>query len=209
MKISRIKLTLGFIAVLVTFFLVTFSNNWGNATAKKTTEDLEPVIKSVKHNPIEARKHCPAIIKKLRDSLTKLEGKDVEIRRLKIIKLISDCELASQQYKSASSSLAELSNVQPQVARWHGLRAEVLFKLGNLNEAIREARLAVQLEPASFQWKVQEARVLAKTTMRNRTKRAYEAAIKVAPYDQIPILKDELTTFLEKTQPQFPDESFQ
>lgn len=209
MKISRIKLTLGFMAVLVTFFLVTFSNNWGNATAKKTTEDLEPIIKSVKHNPIEARKHCPAIIKKLRDSITKLEGKDVEIRRLKIIKLISDCELASQQYKSASSSFTELSNAQPQVARWHGLRAEVLFKLGNLNEAIREARLAVQLEPTSFQWKVQEARVLAQTAMRNRTKRAYEAAIKIAPYDQISVLQEELATFLQSTEPQSPDESIE
>lgn len=208
MKISRIKLTLGIIAVLVTFFLVTFSNNWGNATAKKTTEDLEPIIKSVKHNPIEARKDCPIIIKKLRNSIAKLEGKDLEIRRLKIIKLISDCELASQQYYAASSSLTELSNAQPQVARWHGLRAEVLLKIGNLNEAIREARLAVQLEPASFQWKVQEARILAKTTMRNRTKRAYETAIKVAPYDQVPILQDELTTFLEDTQPQFSDDSF-
>lgn len=209
MKISRIKLMLGFIAVLATFFLVTFSNNWGNATAKKTTEDLEPIIKSVKLNPIEARKHCPAIIKKLRDSITKLEGKDVEIRRLKIIKLISDCELASQQYRAASSSLAELSNAQPQVARWHGLRAEVLLKLGNLNEAIREARLAVQLEPTSFQWKVQEARILTQTTLRNRTKRAYEAAIKIAPYDQVPVLQEELVTFLENTDPEFSDESIE
>lgn len=209
MKLSRIKLTLGSVAVLVTFFLVTFSNNWGNATAKKTTEDLEPVIKSVKHNPIEARKHCPAIIKKLRDSITKLEGKDIEIRRLKIIKLISDCELASQQYKSASSSFTELSNAQPQVARWHGLRAGVLFKLGNLNEAIREARLAVQLEPSNFQWKVQEARILAQTAMRNRTKRAYEAAIKIAPYDQVSVLQEELATFLKSTGPQSPDESIE
>jgi len=209
MKISRIKLTLGLIAVLVTFFLVTFSNNWGNATAKKTTEDLEPIIKSVKHNPIEARQHCPVIIKKLRNSIAKLEGKDVEIRRLKIIKLISDCELASLQYKAASSSLAELSYAQPQVAKWHGVRAEVLFKLGNLNEAIREARLASQLEPASFQWKVQEARILTQTTMRNRTKRAYEAAIKIAPYDQVSVLQEEITTFLKNTEPQFSDESIE
>ncbi|WP_047550932.1 hypothetical protein [Methylotenera sp. G11] len=209
MKISGIKLTLGFMAVLVTFFLVTFSNNWGNATAKKTTEDLEPIIRSVQHKPIEARKHCPAIIKKLRDSITKLEGKDVEIRRLKIIKLIADCELASQQYKSASGSLADLSNAQPQVAKWHGLRAKVLFKLGNLNEAIREARLAVQLEPSNLQWKVQEARILAQTAMRSRTKRAYEAAIKIAPYDQASALQEELATFLKSTKPQFPNESIE
>jgi tetratricopeptide (TPR) repeat protein len=209
MKLSRIKLTLGSVAVLVTFFLVTFSNNWGNAKAKNTTEKNEPIIKSIKNDPIEARKSCPGIIEELRSSITKLEGKDVEIRRLKIIKLISDCELASQQYKSASSSFTELSNAQPQVARWHGLRAEVLFKLGNLNEAIREARLAVQLEPTSFQWKVQEARVLAQTAMRNRTKRAYEAAIKIAPYDQVSVLQEELATFLESTEPKLSDESIE
>lgn len=200
MKISRIKLTLGFIAVLVTFFLVTFSNNWGNATAKKTTEDLEPIIKSFKNNPIEARKHCPAIIQKLRSSITKLEGKDVEIKRLKIIKLISDCELASQQYKAASVSLAELSNAQPQIAQWHGIRAETLYEIDNINEAIREARLAVQLDPASFKWRVQEARILAQTAMRNRAKHAYEAAIKMAPYDQVSSLKEELKTFLQDTE---------
>jgi tetratricopeptide (TPR) repeat protein len=209
MKISRIKLTLGFMAVLVTFFLVTFSNNWGNAKAKNTTEKYEPKIKSIKNNPVEARKSCPKIIDELRSSIPNLEGKNIEIRRLKIIKLISDCELASQQYKSASSSLADLSTAQPQVARWHGLRAEVLFKLGNLNEAIREARLAVQLEPSNFQWKVQEARILAQTAMRNRTKRAYEAAIKIAPYDQVSVLQEELATFLKSTEPQSPDESIE
>lgn len=202
MKISRIKLTLGFIAVLVTFFLVTFSNNWGNAKAKNTTEKYEPKIKSIKNNPVEAKKLCPGIIEKLNVSITNLEGKDIEIKRLKIIKLISDCELASQQFGAASISLAELSKAQPQVARWHGLRAQVLFKLGHLNEAIREARLAAQLDPASFEWKVQEARILAKTGMRNRTKNAYEAAIKIAPYDQIPLLKAELAIFLRgKEQP--------
>jgi tetratricopeptide (TPR) repeat protein len=206
MKISRIKLILGFIAVLVTFFLVTFANNWDNASAKKIIDDLEPVVKSIKNRPIEARKHCPGIVKKLQGSITKLEGKDVEIRRLKIIKLISDCELASQQYMAANKSLAELSNAEPQVAKWHGLRAEVLFKLGNLNEAIREARLAVQLEPASFQWKIQEARILAQTAMQNRAKRAYEAAIKIAPYDQLQVLHEEFMTFLEDTESQFSDE---
>jgi tetratricopeptide (TPR) repeat protein len=207
MKISRIKLILGFVAVLVTFFLVTFSNNWDNASAKKIIDDLEPVVKSMKNRPIEARKHCPGIVKKLQGSITKLEGKDVEIRRLKIIKLISDCELASQQYSDAASSLAKLLNAEPQVAKWHGLRAEVLFKLGNLNEAIREARLAVQLEPTSFQWKIQEARILAQTAMHNRAKRAYEAAIKIAPYDQLQVLHEEFMTFLEDTESQFSDES--
>jgi predicted Zn-dependent protease len=206
MKISRIKLILCFIAVLVTFFLVTFANNWDNASAKKIIDDLEPVVKSMKNRPIEARKHCPGIIKKLQGSITKLEGKDVEIRRLKIIKLISDCELASQQYMAADKSLAELSNAEPQVAKWHGLRAGVLFNSGNINEAIREARLAVQLEPASFQWKVQEARILAQTAMQNRAKRAYDAAIKIAPYDQVEVLQRELATFLEDTEPQFSDE---
>lgn len=202
MKISKIKLILGAVSVLIIFIFVTFMNNWGNATAEKTTEDMGPIVKSIKNNSVEARKYCPAIIKKLRNSMTKLEGKDIEIRRLKIIKLISDCELASQQFSAASISLAELSKAQPQVARWHGLRAQVLFKLGNLNEAIREARLAAQLDPASFEWKVQEARILAQTSMRNRTKNAYEAAIKIAPYDQIPLLKAELATFLRgKEQP--------
>jgi tetratricopeptide (TPR) repeat protein len=196
-------------AVLVSFYLVAFSNNWGNAKAKNTTEKYEPIIKSIKNDPIKARKSCPVIIDELRSSIPSLEGKDVAIRRLKIIKLISDCELASQQYKSASSSLADLSTAQPQVARWHGLRAEVLFKLGNLNEAIREARLAVQLEPSNFQWKVQEARILAQTAMRNRTKRAYEAAIKIAPYDQVSVLQEELATFLESTEPKLSDESIE
>lgn len=201
MRISKYKLILGSIGVLIIFIVTTFLNNWGNATAEKTTEDVGPIIKSIKNNLLQARKHCPGIIKKLRSSMSKLEGKDIEIRRLKIIKLIADCEMASEQYKDASVSLAELSKAQPQVAQWHGMRAEALHKIGNINEAIRESRLAVQLDPASFKWRVQEARILTNTALRNRTTRAYEAAIKIAPYDQIQKLQSELADFLEKTAP--------
>lgn len=207
MKISKKRLIAGGIAVLAIFITATFSSNWGNATAKKTTEDLKPIIKSVKNNPIEARKQCPIIIKKLRDGIAKLEGNNIETRRLEIIKLISDCEWASQQYQAASVSLGELSKAEPQVPQWHGMRAEAFYKTGNINEAVREARLAVQLAPDNFKWRIQEARILANTALRNRAKHAYQAAIKIAPYDQIQKLQIELVDFLERTDPELYDEA--
>lgn len=196
MKISPIKLILAVVAVLVIFILSTFSSQWGNVTAEKTSKDFEPEIKKLSKNLLGARKHCPAITEKLRKSIPKLEGKDVEIKRLKTVKLILDCQMAAQNYSQALESLQEISTALPQEARWHAEMASIYYKLERYGEAARSARLSVQLAPKNFQYQLQEARVLAKTPMRKRASHAYQIAIKLAPYDKTQKIYDEYNKYL-------------
>ncbi|MDD2833588.1 MAG: hypothetical protein PHD12_06195 [Methylotenera sp.] len=207
MKISPLKLTLAVVAVLIIFFLTTFSNQWGNVTAEKTSKDFEPEIKKLSSNPASAKKLCPDITKKLRESIPKLEGKDVEIKRLKTIKLILDCEVAAENHENSFKVLQEISAALPQEARWHAEMASTLYKLGRYGEAARSARLSVQLAPKNFRYQLQEARILAKTPMRKRTSHAYEVAVKLAPYDQVKKVHEEHMKFLNSINSQQPGES--
>lgn len=209
MKISLIKLTLAFVAVVIIFILSTFSSQWGNVTAEKVSKDFEPKIKELSKDSLRAKKYCPAIVKELRAGIQKLEGKDVEIRRLKTIKLILDCEVAAKNYPEALKSLQEISTALPQEARWHAEMASIYFISKRYGEAARSARLSVQLAPKNFQYQLQEARVLAKTPMKKRTSNAYQAALKLAPYDRTQKVYDEYMAYLNTINTQQPSASKQ
>ncbi len=190
-------LLLLFIAVVVMFFLSTFSNQWGVTNSKKYLNDLTPIVKKIKNNLIESKEKCPKIIKKLEQGIPEFEEKAMEIEKLKSYKLIYDCEYASNNYKNAAISLEKLINAEPQVAKWHGLIAEVYLKNGQLAASARKAHLASQLEPNNFEWKLTKARALFKLNQFDNAIKAYKSAIEVVPYEKSKELVTEYEQVLE------------
>jgi tetratricopeptide (TPR) repeat protein len=192
MKSNRIKLIVGLIAVLLCFFAITFSKNWGTAVAEKNTEDFAPTVKSLKGNYLQAVNQCPKIIKKLEKGLPELQKNNASGQLLKSYKLIADCQAASRQFEVAAKSYTKLLEAEPQVARWHAMVAENLLNANKLGDALPASHLAVQLEPNDFNYRLLEARVLAKLKLTNRAIAAYHEAIRIAPYTEFEKTQAEL-----------------
>lgn len=191
---------LGTIAVIFLFFASTYLKNWDATIAEKTTEDLTPKVKAAIRDFKTARNECPKLVKRLQESIASLGKKESVIKKLKATKLIAECQMAARQYDSAAEYYGKLAEAEPQVARWHGLMTEALFNSGRYEEAIRIGRLAVQLDPKEYQWRRQEARILAKLGLFKRADKAFQAAIKIAPYEEIERIKAEYARFLDSIQ---------
>lgn len=184
------------VGALIMFFLATFSTQWGSAVGKKYLDEASPKVKLLKDNYLQALTSCPNIIKKLNAGIPELEKQGNAMDVLKSHKLIYDCQIATKQYKEAVNSLSKLIQAEPQVARWHGLSAEALYKSKSYSESLRTAHLASQLDPENYKWPYLEAKNLVKLNLFRKAERAYKHAIKLAPIDKA----RELVTEYEQVQ---------
>lgn len=179
------------LGAMTLFFLTTFTEQWGGAVGKRELEDASPKVKAIKGNYLQALNVCPAVIKKLNAGIPELEKQGKKTDVLKSYKLIYDCQIATKQYSDAVKSLSKLIAAEPQVARWHGLSAEALFKAKSYAESLRSAHLASQLEPENAQWLQLEAQNLIKLNMPIKAAKLYKQAIAVASIDKQKALVDE------------------
>lgn len=186
------RLLLGGMLVLVIFFVATFSKNWGTAVSENLLEKLKPEVIKLQDDPQAAAALCPKIITKLEAGIPELaKGKDpmqVELAN----KLIADCAFAAKNYTKSLEYYKKLSKFEPNVARWYGLIAESLFYSNKAADALHFTVLATQLDPEKYDYRLLNARVLAKLGLKNRAIQAYTQAIKIAPFEKINTTKAEL-----------------
>ncbi len=194
--IKKQKLLLGSVVVLVIFFVITFSKNWGTAVSENLLEKYKPEVKQLKSNPAMAMERCPAIIKKIENGLPELaKSKDSSLVP-KAQKLIADCAFASHDFAKAKEFYKILSNFEPNVATWHHLIAESAVRMNEPAEALQPSILSAQLDPGNYENKLLTARIMAKLELYNRAVNAYAQAIKVAPYEKISATKQELEAYI-------------
>lgn len=205
--IKKQKLILGGIFVIVVFFGITFSKNWGTAVSENLLEKYKPEVKGLKNNRELALSRCPVIIKKLEKGLPELSKSKDKTQMPQAQKLIADCAFAAGDYQKSLDYYKQLSNFEPNVSRWHVLIAESFLGMKKPGDALQRATLATQLDPNDFEIRLLHARVLAKLALKNRAVEAYAQAIRIAPYDQIAITKMELADFVENSadEPEFAD----
>jgi len=196
LKSSRSKLALVLVAGSIIFVVVTFNMNWGRVNAEKSVEDLRLLVKKATSNKEAALKYCPLLIKKLEKSLNNLNGAESTIQKLKATDSLAECHLAMDDYKNAVASLSVLSNAEPQVAKWHQLKAKALFKTHQYDAAMHESRLAIQLQPNHFEINLQDARFARQLGLNARANKAYENAISHAPIDTNKMLRQEYFDYL-------------
>lgn len=186
------RLLLGGVLVVVIFFVTTFSKNWGPAVSENLLEKLKPEVIKLQNDPQAAAAVCPQIITKLEAGIPELsKGKDPNQVQL-ANKLIADCAFAAKNYSKSLEYYRKLSRYEPNVARWYALVAESMFLSNNAADALHYSVLATQLDPEKFEYRLLNARVLAKLELKNRAIQAYTQAIKLAPFDKISITKAEL-----------------
>lgn len=191
------KIVLGGVLVVLIFFISTFTKNWGTAVTGNLVEKYKPEVKLLKKNPEAAIQKCPVIIHKLETGMPELAKNKDPIQIQIAYKLIADCSFASKNYEKSIEYYKKLSVYEPDYPRWHALVAESFMNMGKYGDALHFSVLATQLEPASFEFKRLNARVLAKLKLTNRAIDAYVQAIKIAPYDDIEPTKRELEKFVE------------
>lgn len=196
MKSLRAKILLVLLAIGFIFVIATFNMNWGKVNAEKSVEDLTPLVKKATTNKVTALKYCPALIKKLEKNLKNLNDTESTIKKLKATYAMSECQLAMDDYQHAVLSLSVLSKAEPQVAKWHRLKAQAFFKTGQYNAAMRESRLATQIEPDSFETNLQDARFSRELGLNVRAKKAYESAMSNMPIEKSKATRQEYLDFL-------------
>ncbi len=190
-KLSKVKIIIILVSAFVLFFVITFFQKWGVTVAEKATSDYSAKVKSIKNDYKKAAKVCPKIIKSLKDGIPELEKNKLLVKLNLSYKLIADCEAASLHHEDAANYYAKLVVSEPQVARWHVAYAESLYKAGNAAEALRPAHLATQLEPKKYEFRLLEARLLAKLNQAEKAIEAYEKTLKLAPINQIQRIESE------------------
>ena len=178
--------------VLVIFFVTTFSKNWGPAISENLLEKMKPEVKRLQADPKEAIVLCPPIIKRLEAGIAEL-AKSKDPNQVQLAnKLIADCAFTAKDYSKSLEYYKKLSQFEPNVARWYSLIAESLFFSNKAADALHYTVLATQLDPERFEYRLLNARVLAKLALKNRAIQAYTQAIKMAPFDKIESTKAEL-----------------
>lgn len=192
MKISKLKILLILVAAAILFFVITFSQKWGVTVAEKTTSDYTAKVKSIKNNYKLAAKICPGIIKSLKNGLPELEKNKLNVKINLSYKLMADCEAASLHHADAAMYYKKLIEAEPQVARWHVAFAESSFRANNIAESLRAVHLATQLDPKRLEYRLLEARMLAKSKLYGKAIIAYKGVLNLAPATQTESIKMEL-----------------
>lgn len=192
MKSSKVKILIVLVSAIILFFAITFAQKWGVTVAKKGTADYTTKVKSVKNNYKMAAKVCPSIIKSLKKGLPELEKNKLTAKIHLSYKLMADCESASLHHADAAMYYQKLIEVEPQVARWHVAFAESSFRADNLGEGLRAVHLATQLDPKKFEYRLLEARMLAKAKLYSKAIPTYHTALKMAPINQTENIQKEL-----------------
>lgn len=198
--LKKQKLMLGGLLVIVVFFAVTFSKNWGTAVSGNLLDKYKDEVKRLQSDPNAAMITCPAIIKKLEKGIPEL-SKSKDPNKVQLAnKLIADCAFASKNYSQSIEFYKKLSDYEPNYPRWYALIAEALLYSEKPGDALHYSVLAMQLDPANFNFKRLNARVLAKLGLKNRAIDAYAKAIKIAPYEEISVTKAELEKYLSASE---------
>lgn len=199
MKLTRPKILLILISVIIIFFAFTFYQKWGVTIAEKKTTDYKSIVKKLKKDGhfLHAKNECPSIISKLKEGIPELQKNNLKIKVLLNYKLIADCQYAMQDYKKSASNYEKLIVADPQESRWYEAFALALYGDENYGEALRFSHLAVQLSPRRYKNLILEARVLSKLNLPMRAIETYQEAISVAPYKKVRMVKKELNALLE------------
>lgn len=194
------KILLILVAVIAVFFIFTYADQWGGAVATSKTANYKQKIKSFRDNPIQASAECPTMIKNLQNEISQLK-KDKKGSSSKIIinkKLIADCALASHNFKMAIKYYQMLIQEKANIGNIYRLFAKALLGDGDISSALRYSHLAVQLDPNDFKSQILEARILSKLGKNMASIRAYQTALKIAPYKKVEDVKKELTEVVNR-----------
>lgn len=198
MKLPIKKIAIILFAALLIFVLFTYVDQWSGAVAKNKTKDYPAKITKLAGNTTEAKKKCPQMISNLKTEIKQLAKKGNRDKITINEKLIADCALTSEDYRTAITYYQKLITKSANTGLLYRLYARALQGDGNLSSALRYSHLAVQLEPESFKNRVLEARVLAELKETVKAIESYQEALKLVPYRKVTTVRNELDALIDE-----------
>ncbi len=172
------------IGVFLLFIVVTFAQNWSQATAQRDLKNARHAAKACLANPQASARYCTYAVKEISGTLPDLEKSGHPETALQAQKMLADVQLAMGRIDDAISNYQKLVFLEPQQGYRHGDLARALSKAGRHNEATRASLLAVQLSPNAWQAHRMNGRVLEAAGNTQAAIAAFHQAAILAPPDQ-------------------------
>lgn len=197
----RKLLILGIIAVIGVFVLLTFTQNWGKATAQRDIKGAENAARACVANPRVAARQCEFAAREIGAALPELEQSDQQALTRQAQKTLGDVHLATGKYREAAELYTRRAAATPQQSAPYRDVALAYSMAGNHRAAERYARLAVQLQPDDWRAHAFHGRILARAGQRTAALAALRQALEFAPPGEQAAVRQAM----EKLNPTLPE----
>lgn len=178
---KRRLVLLGGGAVVGLFVLLTFTQNWGKATAQRDILQAKNAAQACIANPHAAAGQCAYAAREIGAALPEMEKSDKAALTLQARKTLAQVHMAMGQYAQAAELYRQVAAATPQQSIPYQDVAQAYSLAGKHRAAERYARLAVQLAPDSWKPHLLHGRILARAGKAEAALGALRQAHDLAP----------------------------
>lgn len=187
---------LGGAGVVGLFVLLTFAQNWGQATAQRDVNQSENAVKACLANPKAAARQCAFATKELRAAIPEMDPATQKAAILKAHQQLAQVLMATGVYRDAAKSFEKVAAASPQQSAPYRDIALAYSLGGEHRAAVHYATLSVQLAPTSWKSLQMLGRVQYRAKMHDEALESFKKSLEAAPLEE----KSGLEKAIEKIQ---------
>lgn len=187
--------------VIGLFVLLTFAQNWGQATAQRDVKHAENAVKACLANPKAAAKQCVYATKEIGAAIPEMDPATQQPEILKAHQQLAQLLMATGAYREAAKSYVKVAAATPQQSPPYRDVALAYSLGGEHRAAVHYATLSVQLAPTSWKSLQMLGRVQYRAEMPKEALESFKKALTTAPIEEKPGLENAILKIQSKLTP--------